>query len=86
MHHCRVCVVRTKSINKMIGLNLKLKDRLKETVGINDQNLELYSETLDIYHTLVPLNQELHRLRMKTQNMTNENYNLNDVKVKNYRR
>ena len=57
-----------------------------ETVGINDQNLELYSETLDIYHTLVPLNQELHRLRMKTQNMTNENYNLNDVKVKNYRR
>ena len=38
----------------MIGLNLKLKDRLKETVGINDQNLELYSETLDIYHTLVP--------------------------------
>ena len=70
----------------MIGLNLKLKDRLKETVGINDQNLELYSETLDIYHTLVPLNQELHRLRMKTQNMTNENYNLNDVKVKNYRR
>ena len=85
MHHCRVCV-STKSINKMIGLNLKLKDRLKETVGINDQNLELYSETLDIYHTLVPLNQELHRLRMKTQNMTNENYNLNDVKVKNYRR
>ena len=53
-----------------------------ETVGINDQNLELYSETLEIYHTLVPLNQELHRLRMKTQNMTNENYNMNDVKVK----
>lgn len=25
-----------------------------ETVGINDQNLELYSETLEIYHTLVP--------------------------------
>lgn len=28
-----------------------------ETVGINNQNLELYSETLEIYHTLVPLNQ-----------------------------
>lgn len=53
-----------------------------ETVGINDQNIELYNETIDLYHTLVPLNQELHRLRMKTQNLTNENYNLNDVKVK----
>ncbi|MDU2553185.1 MAG: histidine kinase, partial [Staphylococcus epidermidis] len=53
-----------------------------QTVGINDQNIELYTETIDIYHTLVPLNQELHRLRMKTQNLTNENYNINDVKVK----
>ena len=51
-------------------------------MGINDQNIELYTETIDIYHTLVPLNQELHRLRMKTQNLTNENYNINDVKVK----
>lgn len=54
-----------------------------ETVGINDQNIEIYSETLDLYHTLVfPLNQELHKLRLKTQNLTNENYNINDVKVK----
>ena len=53
-----------------------------ETVGINDQNIELYNETIDLYQTLVPLNQELHRLRMKTQNLTNENYNMNDVKVK----
>lgn len=53
-----------------------------EVVGINDQNIELYQETLDIYHTLVPLNQELHRLRIKTQDLTNETYNLNDVKVK----
>ncbi len=53
-----------------------------ETVGINDQNIEIYSETLDLCHTLVPLNQELHKLRLKTQNLTNENYNINDVKVK----
>lgn len=53
-----------------------------ETVGINDQNIELYNETIALYQTLVPLNQELHRLRMKTQNMTNESYNMNDVKVK----
>ena len=32
-----------------------------------------YNETIDLYQTLVPLNQELHRLRMKTQNLTNEN-------------
>ena len=25
-----------------------------ETVGINDQNIELYNETIDLYHTLVP--------------------------------
>ena len=31
---------------------------------------------------LVPLNQELQRLRIKTQNLTNENYNMNDIKVK----
>ncbi|MBU7128483.1 two-component sensor histidine kinase, partial [Staphylococcus aureus] len=49
-----------------------------ETVGINDQNIEIY-ETLDLYHTLVPLNQELHKLRLKTQNLTND---INDVKVK----
>jgi len=30
----------------------------------------------------VPLNQELQRLRIKTQNLTNENYNMNDIKVK----
>ena len=86
MHHCRVCVsVQNQSTNDWIKSQIE-RSIEGETVGINDQNLELYSETLDIYHTLVPLNQELHRLRMKTQNMTNENYNLNDVKVKNYRR
>ena len=31
---------------------------------------------------LVPLNQELQRLRIKTQNLTNENCNMNDIKVK----
>ena len=67
----------------MIGLRRKLSVQWKaETVGINDQNIEIYSETLDLYHTLVPLNQELHKLRLKTQNLTNENYNINDVKVK----
>ena len=35
---------------------------------------------------LVPLNQELQKLRIKTQNLTNENYNMNDIKVKNHRR
>ena len=64
-----------------------IKDQLEhsieaEVVGINDQNIELYQETLDIYHMLVPLNQELHRLRIKTQDLTNETYNLNDTKVK----
>lgn len=53
-----------------------------ETVGINDQNIELYNETIALYQTLVPLNQEVHKLRMKTQNLTNESYNINDKKVK----
>ena len=57
-----------------------------ETVGINDKNIELYNETIDIYQMLVPLNQELQKLRIKTQNLTNENYNMNDIKVKNHRR
>ena len=39
----------------MIGLRRKLSVQWKaETVGINDQNIEIYSETLDLYHTLVP--------------------------------
>lgn len=29
----------------------------------------------------MPLNQELHRMRIKTQNLTNESYNINDSKV-----
>lgn len=53
-----------------------------ETVGINDHQIELYNETIGLYQTLVPLNQELHKLRIKTQNLTNEQYNMNDLKVK----
>ncbi|EKU46836.1 sensor histidine kinase [Staphylococcus massiliensis] len=53
-----------------------------ETVGINDRQIELYHETIDLYKVLVPLNQELHKMRLKTQDLTNESYNLNDVKVK----
>ncbi|EIU0284464.1 sensor histidine kinase [Staphylococcus pseudintermedius] len=53
-----------------------------ETVGINDQQLELYNETIELYQALVPLNQELHKMRIKTQNLTNETHNLNDLKVK----
>ncbi|QLK86386.1 sensor histidine kinase [Staphylococcus sp. 17KM0847] len=53
-----------------------------ETVGINDHQIELYHETIALYQTLVPLNQELHKLRIKTQNLTNEQYNMNDLKVK----
>ncbi|MGV3244346.1 sensor histidine kinase VraS [Staphylococcus sp. 11261D007BR] len=53
-----------------------------ETVGVNDKQIELYNETLEIYRSLVPLNQELHKMRIKTQNLTNESYSMNDVKVK----
>ncbi|WP_428701040.1 sensor histidine kinase VraS [Staphylococcus coagulans] len=53
-----------------------------ETVGINDQHIELYNETIELYQALVPLNQELHKMRIKTQNLTNESYNMNDLKVK----
>lgn len=52
-----------------------------ETVGVNDQQIEIYQETLELYEALVPLNQELHRMRLKTQNLTNESYNINDSKV-----
>ncbi|MBI5974732.1 sensor histidine kinase VraS [Staphylococcus canis] len=53
-----------------------------ETVGVNDQQLELFNETLEVYRALVPLNQELHKMRMKTQDLINESYSLNDSKVK----
>lgn len=53
-----------------------------EVVGINDQSIEIYGEALDLYHTLIPLNQELHKSRFKTQSLTSESYNINDVKVK----
>lgn len=67
----------------MIGLRRKLSVQWKaKQLALMIENIEIYSETLDLYHTLVPLNQELHKLRLKTQNLTNENYNINDVKVK----
>ncbi len=52
-----------------------------ETVRINDQNIEIYSETLDFIPSLVPLNRKLHKLELKLKTLTNENYNINDVKL-----
>ena len=86
-HHFTLYYSRFNFAYKINQQNQWIKSQIEhaiegETVGINDQNIELYNETIDLYQTLVPLNQELHRLRMKTQNLTNENYNMNDVKVK----
>ena len=86
-HHFTLYYVGSILAYKINQQNQWIKSQIEhaiegETVGINDQNIELYNETIDLYQTLVPLNQELHRLRMKTQNLTNENYNMNDVKVK----
>ncbi|SUL36769.1 Sensor histidine kinase VraS [Staphylococcus aureus] len=54
----------------MIGLRRKLSVQWKaKQLALIDQNIEIYSETLDLYHTLVPLNQELHKLRLKTQKL-----------------
>src|SRR5699024_4122427 len=49
---------------------------------VNNHEIDLHKETLEIYQTLIPLHEELYTLRLKSQQIINESYQMQDSVVK----
>ncbi|WP_323704401.1 sensor histidine kinase [Mammaliicoccus sp. Dog046] len=53
-----------------------------EMLGVNNHEIDLHKETLEIYQSLIPLHEELYTLRLKSQQIINESYQMQDSVVK----
>lgn len=64
-----------------------IKDQLErsfqgEILGVNNHEIDLHKETLNIYQSLIPLHEELYTLRLKSQKIINDSYQMKDSVVK----
>ncbi|GGI42268.1 sensor histidine kinase [Mammaliicoccus stepanovicii] len=64
-----------------------IKDQLErsfqgEVLGVNHHEIDLHKETMELYYALVPLHDELYTLRLKSQQIINDSYQMQDSVVK----